>query len=572
MNPSRKIAVLSAGIILCLLALWGVSLRGGRPRQTRFGPEWTQEETDGVEVERGGAKFSLKRSAEGFWRITAPFSAAADSAAVDAAVDAISSAEPLDTMSFKEIRRMERSMSVFGLSPANVSVTLKSGRRSKKYLFGTTSASGSGVYAGIAGGDGVSIVPASVLSSIPGGAEDVRDRSIARFDVSRVSGIDIRAPGDPFMRIRRSGKSWAVELPSPGPASQESVEYSLAALAGARAASFVGLDGDDQSAAPRQTTLAQFGLADGQGTEVVLRLDDNSTARVVFGGMENGATNSVYALVQDGSAVAIVDAAAARAFSGGENRFRDTRVFPRDFDMASVSFSDGSRTWAISKDPSGLWKMSAPVEAPADGDAVAAVVEALLRMRTEDTVEEGARNSLRVAPVSATPGVEVPPFSIPASAVGGTPALESLRSRTVLAIDVSLVSRVTVVCGGVTNIVESGANVPGWRLLRNGDGQQSAREIEEMEAFSAAIANIEAASVENLYATADDMRRYGLEEPFAEFAIDFSGGLPRRNLMLGARCGGGRYAASSRTGAVFALGAAAVNNLLRPFAGNRPER
>ena len=579
MNPSRKIAALCAGIVVCLLALWGVSLRGAREKRASFPPDWTPEETDCAEIERGGAKIVLRRGADGLWRIAEPFAASADSALAEALVDMISTAAPSDTVSFKEMRRMGRSVSELGLSPPAASVTLWSGRRSRKYLFGSPAPSGESVYAGTADSDGVFVVPAAVFAALPEKPDDMRDRAALRFDVSRVSGFDVRAPGAPFLRVRRQGAGWEMEQPSSGPASPEAVSAALEALASARVAAFAEVsppperDDRENAAALRPSQLAPYGLADDQATGVTLRMDGYSPLRVAFGAKCADATNAVYALVDGGTAVAAIDASVAAAFAGGERTFRDTRVFPRDASVLSVSFSCGARTWGIEKDPSGGWRVSAPAPAPADESAVASLMDGLFKLREEDKVEDGAPGSIRVAPVLDSAGRPVEPFSLPAAALGGAPALDSLRSKTVMALDESVVSRVTVACGASTNVAVRGPSSYSWRILRSGPADPpSARELEELEAFGRAIANVEAAAVENLYASADDLRRYGLDEPYATIAVDFAGGSLRRNLLVGARCGGGRYAATGEADAVFVLDAQTVSNLLKPFEPVRQPR
>ena len=79
-----------------------------------------------------------------------------------------------------------------------------------------------------------------------------------------------------------------------------------------------------------------------------------------------------------------------------------------------------------------------------------------------------------------------------------------------------------------------------------------------------ALTRVEAAAVETVAASPDDLRRCGLGAPALVIAIDCEGAdAVRRNLMLGAPAdGGGRYATVGGADAIFVLDRGTVANLM----------
>ncbi len=568
---AKTIAFLCAGLVVCFLALWGLSL--GREKQradSQFIPDWLPEDTETVKIETPQGSFSAARDAGGAWSLVEPFAAPADSAMLERMLHSLAAAVPSDALTYREMRRLGRNLAEFGLSPARISATFESERQQKRIFFGLPVPSGDAVYARAGDVDAVFAVPTNAVAAIPLSADAVRDRTLLRFDPAKVSGLDVRSPGAPFLRASLAEGAWRMEQPAPAPAAPEAVSEALARLASAKVHSFaVSAGASKKDGAPqplRASVLAQYGLDDERGVKVSVRVGAHSSS-IVFGAPADGATNLVYALVQDGSGIATVDASLPGLFAGGARTFRDTRIFARNADLSSVSFSADGKMWALARDANSRWRLTAPVEAPADDAAVSALLAALLRLRDDDRAGPAAQDGVRVAVKHAAQGVETQPFTVKISALGGTAALDSLRSRTVLALDESQIARITAVCGGATNTIVRNPSSQEW-MMRKPDSaaSPSARELDALRAFRGAIANVEAAAVEELSPSADDMRRFGLDTPFAVISIDMAAGGPvRKNLVLGARCGGGRYAASGAADAVFVLDAAAVSALVAPF-------
>ena len=568
MNPYKNAAILLAASIVCLFMLWIQSIGTAPAPLADFRVDWTAEEIDALEIERGGVTAAARRNSGG-WRLSGPFEARADSAAVDRAVDAAVSLEPSAAVSFKELRKMDRTISEFGLSPAAFAVTIRSGRAVKKYFFGSRTPDGSSVYVRAADIDAVFTVPAKSIEAFPMSSDGFRDRSLVRIDAEKVTGFEVKAPDMPFLRVARGARGWRIEQPESAAAAQEAVAAALARIESARAESFVlpSAGSVPGTGVLRPSELAPYGLSGRDVVRIAIR-SGRDVSEISFGGPVAGATNLVYALVHDGTAVVAADASAAALFSGGVKTFRDTRLFPLDADPSSVTFSSGGKIWTVAKDASRRWRMISPSSAPADDAAVASIVDSLLRLREEDVSGAGAQDGVRVSVTLAPPYGAQPAFTVSPESFGGIQALDAMRSRTVLALDESLVSKITAVSGGVTNSIVRNAVSGGWSIQRSeGEPAPDTRRIERLDAFMRAVANVEAAAVESLSPTPDDRRRFGFDSPFAVITIDMSSGESlRKNLVIGARTGGGRYATVGGTDAVFALSASTAEALTGLFA------
>ena len=270
----------------------------------------------------------------------------------------------------------------------------------------------------------------------------------------------------------------------------------------------------------------------------------------------------MYALVQNGTAVVAVDAALAELCRAGSASFRDSRVFPIGADerLASVSLTAGSLVYVLAQGTNGVWRLEAPVVAPADSAAAAAMVDRVLRMRRSDVPDSPPeKDGVRVS-VATSAGVQ-PGVVVPASYFEGCGAFADLRSKTLLALDPASVRRLSVTPKGASGItVAPSADRSKWNIE---GGPPATVSVEAVKKLLTALTRVDASAVETVAATPDDLRRCGLDMPELTIAIDFEQtDSPRRNLLLGGvAAGGGRYATVGGADAIFILSRAVVQEL-----------
>ena len=471
-------------------------------------------------------------------RVTAPvprwqvgFSGASPVAAAPETVmrliDAFALTPIADALSESDFGGVAFKLSDFGLDPPAASLEFKeaSGRRTHLIELGSPSASGTEVYARADGRGHVYALSSAVLAALPPTAGDWRPGRLLPFAVSSVSGIDIRVPSAPFVKLVRSAGEWRMTSPESAPALAEPIRSLVEKAAAVRIAAYVSGGAELPS-----SQLAAYGIDAEKGLAVTFSGPDG-TERIVFGTVEE---DGVYALVQGGTAVVKVPAEIAEACRQPADAYRDRRLFP--FPAASVeafSVALPRTVFILRRDASG-WAIEAPVSARADEEETAAFLKKLTSLESDDAVSEGGEGSVTVK-------IGEKSAAVSEAAIGGAAALARLHTRRILALPGASVKRVTT----------SGPDrVPTvWPV---------APEDPVPPAMISALESLCAERVVCVSADSAELAGYGLAKPRATIAVDIdSAESIRKNLLVGnALADGSSYVTLSASGTVFVLSAA----------------
>ena len=184
----------------------------------------------------------------------------------------------------------------------------------------------------------------------------------------------------------------------------------------------------------------------------------------------------------------------------------------------------------------------------------------MLTLTAADIVAAGVKVSVNTNTTSAV---------VPASSLLGAGGFASLRSREVLNIDPAVVKRIVSATSGTTQTRTSVVYSRERRTwdVENGD---EAGEIDEkaVKELLQAINPLRAERVVALRATSADLAKYGLENPSYVVSVDQEQeGSVRRNILVGARSGTGRYATVGSSDAIFLLSGKTVSSLVSPLVG-----
>lgn len=569
MSNRRFILFFLFGIVLLSGALYFLSWRSRAvaseaTRNTLCTFELAQ--VDGLDVIRGGTNLvSLARDDDGAWRLVAPYAAPADEAVVRRLVDAVTLFPLGDMRTEAELAELHEDFADFGLTgDAQATVTLRAGGAQTRVVFGSPTASGNEVYARTAGLHNVFTIARAAFEAVPADADGFRRRALVACGASEFAGIDLRTPGSPFVKLVRDAAGWKLAAPVEAPADAQAVETLVQGLSGARIAAFVLPSASNPSAAGASailpSALVPYGLSADAGFAVTVRSAAGTAEQIVFGGRQG--TNLVYALVRNGSAVVAVDAALADLCRAGGDSLRDTRVFPvaDNARVTSVSFTQGPLVYVLAQDTNKVWRLEAPVVAPADPAAAAAMVDRVLRLKRGDVPDTPPeKDAVRVS-VATSAGVQ-PGVVVPTAYFADCGSFADLRSKTLLTLDPAAVRRITVTPreGRAVTVVPS-EDRASWNLA---GGTPATVSVEAVKKLLTALTRVEAVGVETVAATPDDFRRCGLDQPTLAIAIDFEqADAVRRNLLLGgAAASGGRYATVGGADAVFILSRAIVQEL-----------
>lgn len=531
---------------------------------------YAPDAVDALEVFRRGDTngVSLVRGARGEWQLKAPYAAPADAAVVARLVDLATVVAVGDMRTANELAELREDFADFGLASGGVlQLRLHAGAAVTRVCFGAETASGKEVYARTEGLQNVFTVPAEAVRAVPSDADGFRRRTLLSCEREEIAGIDLRAPDVPFVKLVRGRAGWSVAAPVAEPADLGAVSALADGLVGARVAGFVlpsaaqpvaVADGE----AIKSTALEPYGLGVDAGQAVTVRTASGASEQVVFGA--RAGTNLVYALVRNGAAVVTVDVALADLCRAGGASFRDTRVFPlgEGERLRSISLAAGPLVYVLALGTNDLWRLEAPVAAPADSAAAAAMADRVLRLRRKDVPDAVPEaDAVRVA-VTTTAGA-LPAVTVPKRAFADCGALADLRSKTVQEFDPAAVRRITVQPrDGAAVAVLRDAGRATWVLDSSAGGGLARVSVEHVKKLFAALTRTEAVGVETVAATPEDYLRCGLREPLVTIAVDFNGAVARKNLLLGGVApGGGRYASAGGADAIFILSRATVADL-----------
>jgi len=532
MSNRSVILKLLLGIFVVSAALWGLKIRSDAVATVNTRTSLISIDPSSViEVDVASSSYTVsvvRASSPSRWLVKMPEGeASADPAAVMKLLDSLAFSPVGDVLAFDELRQLSLAPADFGLSPPVVSVGLVlSGKRKKTGVsLGLKSPSGAEVYAMAQGAMSVFTVPASVMASVPETSDGFRPLRLLQFDPSLATAVDVRVPDSAFVKLIRTAGSWRLKSSDSAPALPSAVSALLGAVAEAKIQSYVA------SGFPIPLSkLATYGI-DPEKSLLVTVYGPGESSQIVFG---NPVDDSVYALVQDGSAVVKVPAALKEACSVPPNSFRDTRLFPMaatQVDSFTVSSSNGV---CILRRNGDKWALESPVVAPADQERVTAFIQRMLSLDSSATssVPEGAV-TVKIGGVSAAL-----PSSLPSAET-----LAAFHTRAVLALGASEIAKVTV----------SGADAPTvmWPAVA---GEPIPGAVAE------ALANLTAVSVVNLSASPDELDGFGLAKPYRTIAIDLkSSDSIRKNILVGkALPDGSRYAMLSGATTVFTLSPSAL--------------
>ncbi len=569
MNNLRATVFLCVGIAIIACGLYVLSFRtrAVATATTRNSLcTFALDDVKSFDVVRGGTNLvALTRGDDGAWRIIAPYAAPADEAVVRRLVDAVTLLPLGDMRTEEELAALHEDLADFGLAgDVRATVTLRSNSSAVSISFGAPTASGKEVYARTSGLRNVFTVANAAFDAVPLDADGFRRRALVASDAKDVTGIDLRVPESPFVKLVRGAGGWRLAAPVEAPADAAAVEKLVAGLAEAKVAEFVLPSASNPppggESAIKPSALAPYGLSSDAGFAVTVRAASGAAEQIVFGAHRG--TNLVYALVQNGTAVVAVDAALAELCRAGGASFRDSRVFPLGAGerLASVSLTAGSLVYVLAQGTNGVWRLEAPVVAQADPAAAAAMVDRVLRMRRSDVPDSPPEKvGVRVS-VATSAGVQ-PGVVVPAAFFEGCGAFADLRSKTLLALDPASVRRISVTPKGAAGItVAPSADRSKWNIE---GGPPATVSVDAVKKLLTALTRVDAAAVETVAATPDDLRRCGLDVPELTIAIDFEqADSTRRNLLLGGvAAGGGRYATVGGADAVFILSRAVVQEL-----------
>ena len=518
-----------------------------------------QSEAVSVRIERVGSPAVVLDRGLGGWRLTDPFASGADEQAVMKLVDVLTQTPVVEVISDSELLKLGRTRADFSLEEPVLTVTLTGMDKSVcRFMFGSATPTQDGVYASVEGVDAVFILGKPAFSFVDVRPDDLRQRSLLPLGGAWVTSFEIKREGTPLLEFLRTGAGWNVG--SEKASSQKITEF-IDDLTTASAVSFIWPVGSsNETDHVTSSLLAGYGLDPDSAVTVTLNDINGKSRRLSFG--KEADDGNVYALVQNGNAIVTVPSKLRDFARQDPVMFTDSRLFPveaRSVNGFSVS-SDGS-LYSLVRDKDGKWGLESPVVAPADQEASDALLSLILSLSPADVVKE---NGVAVSVLTNMSKVLVP-----RERILGKRTFEDLRSREMLKIDAPLVKRIVSTVGGKTPKTASvvyDRERRQWNLDTEADGV--AVNVKGVESVLSVINPLAAVRIEKLAVVAADLDDYGLDTPFLTVAIDQdSDETIRRNILIGKKTRGGRFATIGSSDAIFVISDATVSRLSASIVG-----
>ena len=510
-----------------------------------------------IRISRRGGPDTLIAGRPGDWRLVEPYAAGAANKAVMRLLDLLGQTPIIDVMADSSLLRIGRTRADFKLEDPALALALvyESGEEAR-FAFGDRTPSGEGAYAAVEGIDSVFVVTKELPAALDVPPDRFRRRALFPSDAASVTSFSIRRGGVSLLEFSRKGDGWKMGAER---AADKKVDAFISDLSSATAQSFVWPVGASNEADHVSSSLlAGYGLDPDSAVTVTLNGLDGRNDRVTFGKVAGDGL--VYALVQNGDAIVTVPSA-LRDFAVQEPRlFTDARMFPVDIrSVDSFSIVADGGLYSLAREKDGDWRLESPVVAAADQEAVKSVLARILSLSSVDAVLTGG--------VSVSLSTNTPKVMVSRESVLADLTFENLRSREMLRIDPTLVRRIVSLSGETGAKPVSVVYERARRLWRVESAAPETRVSEKgVAAILAAVNPLKASRVARLSLPSASLDGFGLDRPFLTVAIDqIPEDAVRRNILVGGRTQGGRYATIGSSDAVFVIPDETVRQLSVPI-------
>ncbi|HEY8425548.1 MAG TPA: DUF4340 domain-containing protein [Limnochordales bacterium] len=229
----------------------------------------------------------------------------------------------------------------------------------------------------------------------PAGSQQALGTTVLEVEPADVQALVVEQRDGVTLEIHRDGDGWRIERPRQVPASSSAVESLLQALAPLEARRVIASGQADGEGGDGQVDPAAFGLAPPRAV-LTLTMADGSTRRLRVGDQTpvSQGLPAYYAQDERGSAIYTIDAFVAERITGSWESFRERRLVPLEVDdVRRVRIRRDGVTLEARRDPQApvaerRWRLTAPLEAPGDTQAIESVLRDLEFARISRFVDD----------------------------------------------------------------------------------------------------------------------------------------------------------------------------------------
>jgi hypothetical protein len=403
-SKTTGIWLLIAAALFALILVFQRFLRPAAPESFRILPELRLPAVTSVQVIPSGALEIRADRTNDAWLLTKPVAYPAQSAAIEALLDALQKLTPATRISAAELRNHQNADVEFGFEPPRISLVIEAGGQRRQLLVGNKTPPGDQVFLRVVGVDGAVVADADWLTFIPHSSDAWRDTALVDAGHSGLDWI-VLTNGTKAIELRRDATNhlWRMIRPFPARADTDRITDALQHLQTARVTQFIT---DDPKADLTGFGLqpADFDLWLGHGT--------NFISAIHAGKSPTNDPAQVFARRDEWNVVFTTAREPLVPWRGSVNDFRDSHLLELTAPVAEIEVQDQTNftlQWQGSND----WKMVGE-KFPVDAENVQLFIKTLAGLRVAEFVKAAV-----TAPDLPTYGLATPVRQITLRSVAG---------------------------------------------------------------------------------------------------------------------------------------------------------
>jgi len=346
---------------------------------------------------------------DGAWLLAKPVPYPAQSAAVEALLDALQKLTPATRISAGEVHAHRTADADFGFDPPQISLAITAGDRRWQLQVGNKTAPGDQVFLRLVGVEGAFVTDAGWLKLIPRSAGDWRSTALVAADADNCDAI-VLTNGAKIVELRRDTTNhlWRMIRPLPARADSDRITDALQRLLAAQAVKFVT---DDPKA-----DLTAFGLQPAD-LDLWLERGTNLISALHTGKNVTNETAQIYARRERWDVVFTTASSPLAPWHGTVNDFRDPHLLELTGPVAEIEMH-GALDFTLQRQGTNDWQVAGE-KFPVDADTVQLFLKTLAGLRVTEFVKD-----VVTAPDLAAYGLTAPARQVTLrAAAGGTNAV-----------------------------------------------------------------------------------------------------------------------------------------------------
>jgi hypothetical protein len=363
-----------AALLFALIFARQHFLRPAAPESSSILPELRPANVTSVQVIPSGALEIRASRTNHAWRLTKPVVYPAQSAAIEALLDALQKLTAATRISAAELRNRGNPDAEYGLEPPRISLAIETGGERRQLKVGSKTPPGDQCFLRIVGVDGVFVVDADWLKFVPLSANDWRDTALVNAGQIGLDWI-VLTNGTKAIELRRDPTNhlWRMVRPFPARADAEHITDALQYLQTAQVTRFIT---DDPKA-----DLSAFGL---QPADLDLRLGHgtNFLPTVHVGKSPTNDPAQVFVQRNEWQVIATTARDPLAAWYKPVNYFRDSYLLELTAPVAEIEVRNQT-PFTLQRQGSNTWRLVGE-KFPVDAENVQLFIKALAGLRVAE--------------------------------------------------------------------------------------------------------------------------------------------------------------------------------------------